>query len=123
MDCSSPPIAALGCVGSPSVVTRRIGMFVFVVVGWVFFRSTSFPMAIRFLRQMFVFAGGALVGQPALAAIALVVAAWWAMIGPNSFEMRHEYRFGGRIVLASGFAASIAIILGFRSSPFLYFQF
>jgi hypothetical protein len=45
------------------------------------------------------------------------------MIGPNAFEMRHEYRWNGRMVLASGFAASLAIILGMRSSPFLYFQF
>jgi len=45
------------------------------------------------------------------------------MAGPNAFELRHEYRFSGRMVLTWGLAASLAIIIGLRSSPFLYFQF
>ena len=85
--------------------------------------STDFTMAIELLQKMFSPAQGVLVMQPAFAGLALLFAAWWAMIGPNAFEMRHEYRWNGRMVLASGFAASLAIILGMRSSPFLYFQF
>jgi len=72
---------------------------------------------------MFMPVGGALVQQPVLAAMALAVAASWAMAGPNPFEMRHDYRWTGRTILASGFAGAIAIIIGLRSSPFLYFQF
>ena len=105
------------------LVARRIGMFVLAVVGWVFFRSTSFTMAISLLGKMFSPAGGVLVPQPSLAFMALVIAAWWAMLGPNAFEMRHEYRLPGRMVLASGLAAALAIVIGLRSSPFLYFQF
>jgi hypothetical protein len=45
------------------------------------------------------------------------------MLGPNAFEMPHEYRWPGRIALASGLAAALAIVAGSRSSPFLYFQF
>ena len=102
---------------------RQIAMFALVVVGWVFFRATDFVMAVTLLRSMFMPGGGVLVMQPGLAGLALAVAAWWAMVGPNAFELAHEYRWGGRFALASGLAASLAIILGLRSSPFLYFQF
>jgi alginate O-acetyltransferase complex protein AlgI len=104
-------------------VTRQIGMFVLAVVGWVFFRSATFEMALSVLRAMFLPTAGVLVAQPLLATFALVAAGSWAMAGPNAFEMRHEYRFPGRVVLASGFAAALAIVIGLRSSPFLYFQF
>jgi alginate O-acetyltransferase complex protein AlgI len=102
---------------------RQIGMFVLAVVGWVFFRSTSFSMAMTLLRSMFTFVGGALVPQALLASFAIAVAAAWAMAGPNAFEMKHTYRWTGRAILASGFAAALAIIIGLRTSPFLYFQF
>jgi hypothetical protein len=72
---------------------------------------------------MFVPTGGVLVAKAPLAAVALAIAAWWAMLGPNAFEMPHEYRWPGRIALASGLAAALAIVAGSRSSPFLYFQF
>jgi alginate O-acetyltransferase complex protein AlgI len=104
---------------------RRLATFVLVVVGWTFFRAPTFSMAAALLQRMFVPTSGELVSQPALAAAALGVAAWWSMVGPNVFELRHEYRrFGfGRLVLTSGLAASLAIIAGVRASPFLYFQF
>jgi alginate O-acetyltransferase complex protein AlgI len=105
------------------VLARRGGMFVLVVVGWVFFRSTDFPMAMTLLSKMFSLESGMLVAQPTFAALALAIAGWWAMSGPNAFEMQHEHKLPGRLVLASGLAASLAIILGMRSSPFLYFQF
>ena len=102
---------------------RRAGMFLLAVIGWVFFRCDTFSMSLVVLRKMFVPVGGALVEQPVLASLALAIAASWAMAGPNPFEMRHDYRWAGRVVLASGFASAIAIIIGLRSSPFLYFQF
>ncbi len=105
------------------VTARRIGMFLLAVVGWVFFRCETFSMSLVVLGKMFLPVGGALVEQPALATVALAIAASWAMAGPNPFEMRHDYRWTGRTILASGFAGAIAIIIGLRSSPFLYFQF
>ena len=105
------------------VMARRIGMFLLAVVGWVFFRCDSFAMSLAVLQKMFMPARGVLVQEPALAAAALAIAASWAMAGPNPFEMRHEFRWTGRAILASGFAGAIAIIIGLRSSPFLYFQF
>ena len=103
--------------------TRQIAMFVLVVIGWVFFRSTSFTMAVDLLRTMFVPTAGSLVPQPALAMIGIVIAGWWAMIGPNAFDLPLVDRPRARVAWAVGFAATLAIILGSRSSPFLYFQF
>jgi alginate O-acetyltransferase complex protein AlgI len=106
---------------APSI--RRGATFLLVVVGWVFFRSTTFTMAWQILRRMFVPAGGDLVPQAALAGFALIVAAWLSMSARNAFELSHEYRWPGRVVIATALAASLAIIAGLRSSPFLYFQF
>ena len=106
-----------------SATTRRAGMFLLAVVGWVFFRATSFSMVAGVLKRMFVPTGGALVEQASLAVVALLIAGWWAMIGPNAFELRHEHRWPGRLAMATAFGASLAIIAGLRSSPFLYFQF
>jgi alginate O-acetyltransferase complex protein AlgI len=106
-----------------SLSARKLGTFILVVVGWVFFRSTGFAMALQIIERMFVPAGGALVAQASLAVPALAVGAWLAMVGPNAFELSHDYRWGGRIAIVSGIAASLAVIAGLRTSPFLYFQF
>ena len=53
----------------------------------------------------------------------LGLAAWWAMIGPNAFDMRHEWTWRRGVALTAAAAASLAIIAGSRPSPFLYFQF
>lgn len=102
---------------------RRAGTFLLVVVGWVFFRSTTFDMAWEILRRMFAPVGGELVPQAGLAAFALIVAAWLAMSARNAFELSHEYKWPGRFVVATAVAACLAIIAGVRASPFLYFQF
>jgi hypothetical protein len=53
----------------------------------------------------------------------LAVAAWWAMIGPNVFEMRFPETWRVRSALTAGFAIALALILGLHTSPFLYYQF
>jgi alginate O-acetyltransferase complex protein AlgI len=103
---------------------RQLAMFFLAVVGWVFFRATDFGMAATLLHTMFVPTAGALVEQLPLALGAMTAAAWWAMVGPNAFDMHHELgSFRRRAVVTAAFAAGLALILGTRSSPFLYFQF
>jgi hypothetical protein len=80
---------------SLSAAFRRAATFVLVVIGWVFFRATDFSMALSLLRKMFSPVRGALVPQPELAALAIGIAAAWAMAGPNAFQMRHEYKWPG----------------------------
>jgi alginate O-acetyltransferase complex protein AlgI len=105
------------------VWVRRPSMWLAAVVGWVLFRSHNFGMAASLLHTMFVPTGGAQVLRPLLALGALTVAVGWAAAGPNAFDMQHERNFRHDLALAAAFGASIAIIAGSRSSPFLYFQF
>jgi alginate O-acetyltransferase complex protein AlgI len=98
-------------------------MFVLVLIGWVFFRSTSFAMAASMLSTMFTPTWGSLVPQPQFVILALLVAGWWSMAGPNVFEMRHSFSPRQRAIAAVAFAVCLALIMGTRNSPFLYFQF
>jgi alginate O-acetyltransferase complex protein AlgI len=102
---------------------RQAGTFALVLIGWVFFRATDFTMAAWVLRSLFVPTAGDLPPQVGLAVPALLTAAAWAMIGPNPFEMRLEGGWRYRAALAAAFGASVAIVIGTRSSPFLYYQF
>jgi hypothetical protein len=72
---------------------------------------------------MFSPVAGANVADPLLATAVIGVAAWWAMRGPNAFDMNLEWTWGRRVALTVAAAASLAIIAGARPSPFLYFQF
>ena len=103
--------------------TRQIGMFLFVVIGWVLFRSATFGMALSLLGKMFVPTSGVLVEQPVLALGVLAIAAWWAMRGPNVYEMNLTPSLRRRAQLTAAFGASLALIIGSPFSPFLYFQF
>jgi len=102
---------------------RQPSMWLAAVVGWVLFRSHSFGMATTLLSKMFVPSGGELVPNAGLAVGAVLVAGIWATAGPNAFDMKHERSFRRELALAAALGASIAIIAGSRSSPFLYFQF
>jgi len=106
----------------PAIV-RQLAMFLFAVVGWVFFRATTMTMAMAMLGRMFVPVAGQLEPAAALAIPLVLVAALWAMVGPNAFEMPLERQWKSRLALTASFAASLALILGSRPSPFLYFQF
>ena len=103
--------------------TRQVGMFILVLLGWVLFRATTFEMALSIFRRMFVPTSGAMVEQPVLAVVVLCAVAWWAMIGPNVYEMHLAPSARRRVVLTAAFGASLAVIIGSPFSPFLYFQF
>jgi alginate O-acetyltransferase complex protein AlgI len=98
-------------------------MFLLVIVGWVFFRAADFAMAVTILHSMFVPVSGLLVSQPYLVLLVLFVAGWWSMAGPNVFDMRHSFTPRQRAIATVAFAVSLALIMGTRNSPFLYFQF
>lgn len=98
-------------------------MFLAAVIGWVFFRSTSFAMATALLRKMFTPTSGVVPESLGLVVLSLAIAAAWSMRGPNAFDMKHDWRWPGRLALASAFGVALALIVGNRPSPFLYFQF
>ena len=106
----------------PRVLKQPL-MFLLVLLGWVFFRSADFTMAVSILHTMFTPTLGGIVAQPQFVVVALSIAAWWSMIGPNVFEMRPAFTFRQRAIATVAFAVSLALIMGTRNSPFLYFQF
>lgn len=101
----------------------QVATFLLVVIGWVFFRSSTFTMAATLLQTMFVWRPGeGIVGEPILLAM-LGVAAAIAHFAPNTFELRHEWTPLATSGLVALFALSLFVIYGNRSTPFLYFQF
>lgn len=107
------------------LVAQRAVMLVAVVIGWVFFRSIDLQSALELLRIMFIPTGGILVDHPAAYLVILAVAGWWAVLGPNSIEMIHDFRWRPihSYLFAGAFGSVLTIIGGGRESPFLYFQF
>jgi alginate O-acetyltransferase complex protein AlgI len=102
---------------------RRIGTFLLVLIGWVFFRSTSFGMAGSILSRMFTWTPGVLItGAPTLFALVLLAAAI-GHFGPNTWEIRHEWSPVPCAALAVLFIACLTVIYGGNQSQFLYFQF
>jgi alginate O-acetyltransferase complex protein AlgI len=99
--------------------------FLLVVVGWVFFRSTSFGMAASLLHTMFVPTAGAMLGGVSVFLVALTIAGWWGMFGPNAFDIHADWRWRPRyaFALALGLGVCVAVMAGAGSSPFLYYQF
>ena len=97
--------------------------FVMVVMGWVIFRSTDIAMTATLLRVMFSWQpGGEIIGESVLLAM-ICLAAPLAHLGPNTFELRHEWSSLAAVGMALLFGLSVFLINGTRSTPFLYFQF
>jgi alginate O-acetyltransferase complex protein AlgI len=102
---------------------QRAMTFILVVLGWVFFRSTNFTMALALLRAMFGWVAGPLLPWGITLLIVLGAAAAVAHAGRNTFELRHEWHAGPSMGWASLFAICLFLIYGGQPSPFLYFQF
>jgi alginate O-acetyltransferase complex protein AlgI len=104
---------------------RQLAMFLLALFGWVLFRSTSFGMAAHLFATMFTLTQGASVEGSIGYLSVLVLAAMWAMVGPNAQEIHAQWAPTPRrwIALAAAAGASLAVMLGSGSSPFLYFQF
>lgn len=104
---------------------QQLTMFASAMVGWIFFRATSFREALHLLRIMVVPTEGAWYSDVNLTLVLLVmlIAAWWSLRGPNAFGMNHEWTTRRKLGLAAAFGAGLALIVTARPSPFLYFQF
>jgi len=53
----------------------------------------------------------------------LIIAGALAHVGPNTFEISHEWQPIATAALSLLFVLSLFLIYGSSSSPFLYFQF
>ena len=104
-------------------VFKATTTFLLVVIGWVFFRSTDFTMATALLKLMFSLEGGKPMAGEAVLFAGVMIAAAFAHLGPNTFELRHRWSPAGVGALVMLFVLSLYIVYAARSSPFLYFQF
>ena len=102
---------------------QRAGMFLLVVVGWTFFRATSWSDAITLVHRMFVPTPGIFPPGSEALVFMLVLCGALAHFGPNSFELRHQWRPAAAMGWAVILLLSLVRIYGADSSPFLYFQF
>jgi alginate O-acetyltransferase complex protein AlgI len=106
----------------PSVLTGTL-TFALVIVGWAIFRSADFTMAASWIGALFSWRPGAgIIGETVLLAL-LGLAAPLAHLGPNTFELRHQWSAPSLAGMVLIFGLSMFIIYGARSTPFLYFQF
>jgi alginate O-acetyltransferase complex protein AlgI len=106
-------------------LVRQMAMFALTVVSWVFFRAKTISDAVAMLRTMFTPTRGEPLPAMLTFAVLLVIAATWAMAGPNPFELHESFRWRTRraIVLATAFGGCLAIMSSGAATPFLYFQF
>ena len=120
-------LAAYGTIGREwdrlPVVVRRAGTFLLVLVGWVIFRAKDMTMAGVMLKKMFFFTPGFSIAAAVGLLCILAISAWLAHVGPNSFELKHEWSTGATVTLAALFVVCMIAIYGAQPSPFLYFQF
>lgn len=106
-------------------LAQQFLMFFLVIIGWVFFRADNFEQAGTMLTCMFTPVTGSLGVRPEVFPSILAVALLWAMAGPNAFDWHNNFRWNLRTAYVSAvlFGGSLAVIMGTRNSPFLYFQF
>lgn len=97
--------------------------FLVVVIGWVLFRADNFEMAQAQVHAMLTWIPGVSIAQWPFLAGVVAVAAVFAHLGPNTFELRYQWRPRTSIAAAALFVLSIGVIYGGQQSPFLYFQF
>lgn len=104
---------------------RQLGMFLVAVIGWVPFRLPTLEATGTVLSAMAGLRGaGAIPLPPLIAVVPIVIAAVWAMRGPNAFEINVTVATPRRdVMLWATAGVLLALIATDRSSPFLYFQF
>ncbi len=102
---------------------RKVITFLLVVVGWVLFRSDGFSMAFAWLVSMFSWRPGLHMVAWETLAVLLLISGAIAHFGPNTFELRHQWRPLPAWGLGVLLLVCMIFIYGGQQSPFLYFQF
>jgi len=102
---------------------RRASTFLLVLIGWVFFRSTSFEMAFALLGAMFSWTPFQGMTCFSTLVVLLVLATVVVQGSPNTCEMKHDWRPVLRIGIAMLLLASVFVMYSGQETAFLYFQF
>jgi alginate O-acetyltransferase complex protein AlgI len=106
-----------------NTTVRRIATFLLVMIGWVFFRSDTFSMALTLLHKMFSIQSGISVPGMLGLVLAVILAAAIAHFSPNTFEMQHDWTPVQVTAMSFAFVLCIMVVTVGQRSPFLYFQF
>ena len=102
---------------------QRAFTFLLAVFGWTFFRAANLGDALQLFSRMLVPYGGRLMTGSGSLMVMIAIAAAFAHFGPNTFEMKHEWRPVQAFSIAMLFVLCLVSMYGGRLSPFLYFQF
>jgi len=109
-----------------NIVWAKIGTFLVVTIGWVFFRPPTFASSLAILGKMFDLPafGTKFTLQPWLIFL-LIIAILWAMVAPNAYELVHVRKAEPRWwwAVGLGILTAVCILLFNETGPFLYFQF
>ena len=104
-----------------SLMLRRLGTFVLIVLSWVLFRSTSFAMATDWLSHMTGLASGP--DTPPAALLAWIIAAFIAVnVLPETWDFTFPPRRRWAIAYAAVFFVAYLFMNG-NHTVFLYYQF
>ena len=100
----------------------RLQTFMLVLIGWVLFRSRSFPMALHWLRMLVSPARGGLPEQPMILLAWIGAALLLIRFVPEAWEFRFSTRPRWAIVYALAFLVCYLFMNG-AETVFLYYQF
>jgi alginate O-acetyltransferase complex protein AlgI len=102
---------------------QRAVTFFLVLIGLTIFRAHTWANAAAIIDRMFTpHTGATLIGAVTLGAM-LVVAASFAHLGSNTFELCHDWNPAAVVALAVLFVLCLFVMYGAKNSPFIYFQF
>lgn len=104
----------------------RIGTFLLVTIGWVFFKPPTFEASWVILTKMFDIPGLFVHVEISTGFIAaIVISLGWAMLAPNAVELVRDrgVRPGLYWAVSLGILTTVSVLFFSEGAPFLYFQF
>lgn len=109
------------------IALQRLFTFLLVMIGWVFFRSSNFTMAVAWLKKMFTLPNinlrwSALTAYSLTLFILLTAGTLIVHLLPNTLEIKYAPKLKYAFVLATAFVICL-ILLNYKQSVFIYYQF
>lgn len=111
-------------------IFRNLWVWLFVIIGWVWFRSPDLSYALQYLKVMFIGNNASFwMHLPAYQtisiswALSVVVGLIFSYVGPNQFFSRRKSTWFGLLATLMVFLITWAFAVTSTFSPFIYFRF